>query len=49
MTPVTDPKKHLEEFIESRNLKKTGIDADIPDIPNFTVDTRSSSLYSVAP
>ena len=43
MTPVTDPKErsHLEEFIESRNLKKTGIDDDIPDIPNFTVDTRS--------
>ena len=41
MTPVTAPKKHLEEFIESRDLKKTGIDDDIPDIPNFTVDTRS--------
>ena len=49
MTPVTDPKKHLEEFIESRNLKKTGIDDDIPDIPNFTVDTRSLTLYTVAP
>ena len=41
MTPVTDPKEHLKEFIESRNQKRTGIDDDIPDIPNFTVDTRS--------
>ena len=41
MTPATDPKKHLEEFIKSRDLKKTVIDDDIPDIPNFTVDTRA--------
>jgi len=41
MTPVTDPKKHLQDFIESRDLKKTGLDDGIPDIPVFTVDTRS--------
>ena len=41
MTLATDPKKHLEEFIRSRDLKKSGIDDDIPDIPNFTVDTIS--------
>ena len=41
MTLATDHKKHLEEFIRSRDLKKSGIDDNIPDIPNFTVDTRS--------
>tara|TARA_B100001093_G_C26828897_1_gene1015278 strand:- start:1141 stop:1278 length:138 start_codon:yes stop_codon:yes gene_type:complete len=41
MTPVTDPKKHLQDFIKSRDLKKTGLDDGIPDIPNFSVDTKS--------
>ena len=41
MTLATDPKKHLEELIRSIDLKKSGIDDNIPDIPNFTVDTRS--------
>tara|TARA_R100001510_G_scaffold32004_1_gene28622 strand:+ start:902 stop:1063 length:162 start_codon:yes stop_codon:yes gene_type:complete len=49
MNQAIEPKKKLQEFIKSRDLIKTGLFDDIPDIPEFTVDTRAKALRGVAP
>lgn len=48
MNQTIDPKRKLQEFIESRDLKRTGLFDDVPDIPDFTVDTRVQPMQSIA-
>tara|TARA_B100000900_G_scaffold225827_1_gene191678 strand:- start:7069 stop:7218 length:150 start_codon:yes stop_codon:yes gene_type:complete len=49
MNQTIDPKKQLQKFIESRDLKQTGLFDDVPDNPYFTVDTRYIRPSYVAP